>query len=72
MIKELPLTKEILLNNGFTILEIDELLKENLLVVDNDKYKLYSLYELFYYGIKLLSLNYYHKANKCFEICSML
>lgn len=72
IIKKIPLTKQNLLNNGFTIYEINELLEEHLLFIEENTYKLYSLYELFYYGIKLLSLNEFQKANVCFEICYQL
>ena len=72
IIKGLPLTEETLFNNGLTISEINELLEEQLLFIEGNTYKLYSLYELFYYGIKLLSQHEHNKAKICFDICYRL
>ena len=73
IIKGTPLTKTILIQNGIQESEIEEMLDEGILKpINQDLYELYSLYELYYYGVKLLSEKEIRKANICFKICHQL
>ena len=73
IIKGIPLTKSMLIKNGIKESEINQMLDEGMLkIVNEDLYELYSLYELYYYGVKLLSEKEVRKANICFKICHQL
>ena len=73
IIKGIPLTKPMLINYGIQESEIEEMLDEGILKpINQDLYELYSLYELYYYGVKLLSEKEIRKANICFKICHQL
>ena len=73
IIKGIPLTKSTLIKNGITIAEIDEMIDEGTLkIIDGDLYELYSLYELYYYGVELLSEKEIKKANMCFKLCHQI
>lgn len=73
IIQGIPLTKPVLIQNGITALEIDEMIEEGILkIINNDLYELYSLYELYYYGVELLSEKEVKKANMCFKLCHQL
>lgn len=68
-----PLTKSTLLKSGFTETEINELLKERIIVpTKTNEYRLYCLYELYEYGIKLSTKNEKSKTNNCFLRCYQL
>lgn len=73
IIKGLPLTKTILLKSGIKESEIQKMLDEDILkTISQDLYQLYSLYELYYYGVDLLSQKEIKKANICFKLCHQL
>ena len=72
VIKEIPLTKSTLLNSGLTELDINEMLIERIIVPTNEnEYRLYCVYELYEYGVKLLKTEKY-KAHDCFKRCHQL
>ena len=73
LIKEESLSKQILLQNGYNEIDINNLLEEGILKqIKINEYKIYSTYELYYYGISLLSKKEIKKANICFELCHKL
>ena len=70
IINKKPITKIELIKQGFNEFEINQIIEEGILKpIDNNEYKLYSLYELYYYGLNLLSKNQAYQANACFKRC---
>ena len=73
LIQGLPLTKTVLLKENINESEINKMLEEGILAPTGiDKYQLYTLYDLYNYGLKLLSSKEYRKANDCFNRCYQL
>lgn len=69
----LPLTDETLVNSGFSTKEIIELLEERIIIpTETGEYKLFSVVELYYYGIRLLLTTSMKKASTCFNKCYQL
>jgi len=70
VIETLLITKESLLEHGFTEEEIEALIKMRMIeYISKDNYKLVSLEKFRHYGVKLLLEGNRVDANTCFEIC---
>lgn len=73
MLNGMPLTKYFLSKFGINESDIKELVDEQRIVeVIEDTYELYTLYDLYYYGIDLLAKKEIKKANACFKRCNQL
>lgn len=73
LINGMPLTKYFLSKFGINESDIKELVDEQRIVeVSEDTYELYTLYDLYYYGVDLLAKKEIKKANACFKRCYQL
>lgn len=67
------ITKIALIKAGITESQIQELIEDNFIVQkDNNQYELYTLYDLYYYGLEQLLLKDLKTANTCFKRCHQL
>lgn len=73
IIQGVPLTDQTLMDSGFSTKEINELLEERIIIpTETNEYKLFSVIELYYYGIRILLTTSTKKAIICFEKCYQL
>lgn len=73
MARGTPLTKTVLLRAGLTDNSIQKLIEDNFIIqIEPSKYELYTSYDLYNYGLELLSLKEVKKANACFQRCHQL
>ena len=73
MLNGMPLTKQFLFKFGLQETDIIDLINEQVIVqISPDTYELYTLYDLYYYGVKLLANKEIKKANACFKRCYQL